>query len=420
MTQKKYSKGALVALIGFGGFGYSAAMGLGYFNQTYYSLFQEGTGFSDVQIGTLVSIIGILATFGYLFGGVLSDIFKPKFLMCLSHFACGAIGIGMALLPGYNIMLILQVLISIFSIFTYWCAMSKFVRSLGTTKQEGRLYGFFYMGVGIAGTLTGFAATAIINASSTLVGLKALMFMYAGLNLLAGLVIAVLYKNPPDAINEKTGEADSFKMKYVLDVLKMPEIWLLSVAGFVGYLINVATSYFNPLLTSSFGISVAVMTALATIRSYVVRLSINPVSGFVIDKAGGATKMMTVLLVAMFVVLLIVTVMPWTPGLSVVAIILMIALAIIYNFLSPTWFTPLSEIGIPDKMRGTAVGVTNAIIFLSDAFMYTVAGNLIANNEGDTGYRILFAILTASAVVGFVCIVLVRKRIKARKAAVAA
>lgn len=407
----RYSKASLAILIGLGGFGYSAIMALGYFNQTYYSLFQEGTGFSDIQIGTLVSIIGIIALFGYFFGGILSDFFKVKFLMVLSHVGATAIGIGMAMLPSYSVMLVLQVLIAIFSIFTYWSPMAKFVRSLGPRSQEGRLYGFFYMCVGIGGTLVGFIASAIIAATNSVVGLRALLFMYAGVNLLAALAILILYKNPEPT---EAAESDKFRLKYVWAILKMPEIWLLGIAGFVGYLINVATSYFNPLLTSSFAVSVGVMTVIATVRSYVIRLLINPISGTVIDKAKGSTKLMLYLLVAMFVVMAVILLMPWNPSWAILAIVLMLALAIIYNFLTPTWFTPLSDIGIPDNMRGTAVGITNAIIFSSDAFMYTVAGNLI-DKQGEGGYRTLFAILMASAIVGFLCVVAIRRRLKAQK-----
>lgn len=402
-----YSKLSLALLVGVGGFGYSAIMALGYFNQTYYSLFQEGIGFSDVQIGVLISIIGTVALFGYFFGGIVSDIFRTKFLMVISHIGATIIGVGMAMLPSYKVMVVLQFLIAIFSIFTYWAPMAKFVRSLGPKAIEGKLYGFFYMCVGLGGTVVGFIATAIIARTNSVTGLQALLYMYAGVNLLAAIVILLLYKEPDPT---EVSEGDKFHIRYVLEILKMPEIWLLGIAGFAGYLINVATSYFNPLLTSSFAVSVGMMTALATIRSYIIRLTITPVSGVVIDKAKGSTKLMQYLLVSMFVVMLTILFMPWSPKWAVIAIIAMIVLAIVYNFLTPTWFTPLTDIGIPDKMRGTAVGITNAIIFSSDAFMYSVVGGLISK-YGEGGYKIMFGLLAIAAVIGFLCITIIRKRL---------
>lgn len=409
----EYSKTSVVILIFFGGLGYAVLQGIGYFNHTYYSLFQEGTGFDDVQIGTLMSIIGILALIGYAFGGILADKFNIKMLMILSHTMGFIVAFAMAMRPGYSIMLILQTLISIFCIFTYWSAMALFVRSLGGVENEGKLYGFFYMACGIGGAVTGFIATAIIARTDAVTGYRSLLFLYAGLNLLVAIIIGIFYKTPDKS---SLSEDDKFQLKYVLDVLKMPEIWLLGIAGFAGYLINVITSYFNPLLTTSFGVSVGTMTLLATIRSYIVRLSINPISGIVIDKMKGSLSLMRTMLICMLVAVGIVMVLPWDPNYKVIAIAIMITLAIIYNFLSPTWFTPLTDIGIPDKMRGTAVGITNAIIFSSDAFMYNVAGHMIDAN-GTQGYTMLFGMIGAFAIVGIICVVVLKKRIAAKKAA---
>ena len=411
MEKRKYSKPALIILILTGGIGYNALMTTGYIIQGYYSLFQQGTGFTDSQLGFLASIIGTLAIFGYFFGGVLADIFKTKFLMILSYIGGAACAIYMSTMPSYGIFVVLEILCSIFVIFTYWSPMAKFVRSLGPRSQEGKLYGFFYTGVGIGGAVAGFIVAGITARMDGVAGLKALLWIYAGMAVVAALAMIFLYKNPT---NEETDEGDKFKLKYVLSILRMPEIWLLGIAGAAGYLINVANAYYAPLLEDTFGVSLAIVTAIATFRSFVIRLIIAPTSGAIIDKVKSSTKVMLYMMFAMLILMVIILVMPWNPSWAILAIAILILLAITYNMLTPTWFTPLSDIGIPDVMRGTAVGVTNAMIFCTDAFMYAVASNMIAKN-GTAGLRALFIIILAAALVGIVCIIVIRKRIAAKK-----
>ena len=410
-TQHQYSKGVRLMLLITGGIGYNALMTTCYMVQAYYNLFQQGTGMNDAQLGLIGSMIGTIALFAYLFGGVLADIFSVKALMLISYFGGGATALFMSTMPSYGLFIVAQVLMCVFAVFTYWSAMAKFVKSLSTPKDEGKNYGLYYTGVGICGAFAGLVGARIVATSGGVAGLKMILYIYAAFAFIVGIITIIFYKNPK---NIATDENERFKLKYVGYILKMPEVWLLGIAGACGYLINVANAYFAPLLEGTFGVSLAITTMLQTLRSFGIRMVIAPVSGTIIDKVGSTTKVMVYFLFAMLALMIVMLAMPWAPSWAWLAIAVLFLLAITYNMLTPTWFTPLSEIGIPDYMRGTAIGVTNALIFSSDAFMYGIASNMIAKN-GTAGLRGLFIIILCAAVLGIICIFAVRSRLKAKK-----
>ena len=46
---------------------------------------------TNTQVGTCMTMVGIVTTFGYLFGGILGDIFPTRALMLVSHGGVAAV-----------------------------------------------------------------------------------------------------------------------------------------------------------------------------------------------------------------------------------------------------------------------------------------------------------------------------------------
>ena len=193
----------------------------------------------------------------------------------------------------------------------------------------------------------------------------------------------------------------------------MPRMWLLSLGIGTGYLMCLGMAYYGPVLETAFGVSITAVTAISAIRTYVIRLAATPVSGVLIDKLRSSTKVVLMVLVSMLAIMVVFLVIPWDSRFAVFAIVLVILTAIIYNFLSPTWFSSVTELDIPDVMRGTAVGLLDAIVFSADSFSYVLAGNIV-NTYGMTGYRMIYLVLAIAALVGTILIIVFR-RLSARK-----
>jgi nitrate/nitrite transporter NarK len=410
-----FSKSTVSILIVTSSAGYTSLLGVAYVMMRYYNLFQEGTGFTDAQVGTLASIIGTVAIFGYFFGGILADIFKPRFLMNLSYIGGAVCGIVMSLMPSYGVFMMLEVALAIFVIFTYWSAFAKFIRTLGPPEREGRLFGIFYSGNGIIGAVVGFLVSWLLTTYSGVLGLKIMLYCYSALMLIAAAAMMIYYKPPAQiedaGANEKSG---GYKLSDVITLLKMPEIWLISISGGAIWLINVGITYFSPLLKSSFGVSLSAVTLLSTIRASVIGIVVSPIAGILIDKFA-STRLLLFLSALIAALMGVVLIMPWTSSFQIAAIIILLVAAVLYRMSVPTWFTPVSDIGIPDVMRGTAIGVTSVLMFASDAFMYSFASGLIEKN-GTEGLRTLYMIIMIACIMGAIAAFCVRRMINAKKA----
>lgn len=396
------------------GIGQQSFMSGAYFFTYYYALFKEGMMLTDIQIGTIGSITGIIAVIGYLFGGILSDFFKTKTLMAIAYFLGGSAMIAMSLCPPYRFLLMIQLIIIIAFIFVYWCSMAKYIYSLVDAKTQGQTYGTFLMLAGASGIVSGVITSYIISKIGSVAGVKMLYILYGTLIIFAGIVLLLFYKPSKEDLDVANFEEDKFQLKYILDILKMPEIWLVGIMGFSGFLFCLMCTYISPILTEYFGSSIAFVTFFSTIQIQVLRLIVTPVAGKVIDK----TSSMSIMKIAFAMYLLIMLgfiLMPWNPNFKVLCIIIVLITSVLYHCSTPTWFTPYNEIGIPLKMRGTAIGIGSAILFSSEAYIYIIAGKLITN-YGEKGYRYLFLGTIVCAIIGFITATVLQRRIDKKKA----
>lgn len=407
----KWKKYFLLLILGIG---HASLSGTMYIASSQYVLVQSATQYSDVQMGQLIAMMGIVSAVSYLFGGVITDMFRIKNLI-IGGLLFGSVCLfGMATLPSFRIMLILQFLVAFAAIFIYFLPQTMLIHSLFSKEEEGRAFGIFFMLNAIVVTIIGLISSRIIVVADSVTGFKAMVLIAAGLCILSAVILFFTYKD-----TGKTGKQskdEKFQFKYVLDVIKMPAVWLIVVIEFSGYLTYLAMAYSAPLLTVYFGVSVAAATVIATLRTGAVRIIMAPVGGIVIDKLKSATKTMLYILIIFTGCLVAIGLMPYNSSYLVPAVALVMILASLYAASSTCWFTPITEAGIPDKMRGTASGIICALAFSSDLYGYTLAGSIL-EKYGDQGYRYIFLTCLVFAVIGIAgATVLIRynKRQKAK------
>lgn len=393
-----------------GGFGYQVLNGAAFLISSYYSLFANGLGLTHMQVGTCMTMVGIVTTIGYFLGGVLGDIFKAKVLMIISHVGCAITLLFMTTMPSFTVVLVLEFLLGFFTSATYWGGMTRFIKSLGEKQIEGKLYGFFYGFTGLSGTIIGLIVAAMVAKSGNVVGLKLLLTTFAVVNILAATIVLIFYKGYQD---KPMDENEKFKMEYFWQVVRMPDVWLVAGITFCAVMIYSVMAYFSPMLEADFGVSAAVITAVVTIRVHFVRLLISPVAGVFVDRFNSPLKVMRIALWLSLVIVAIITAMPWTPTFAWIAIGALLLMSVLFNIATPCWFTTVSEIGIPEKMRATAVGLACAITFSGDIWIYLIGGKLI-DSYGSTGYRIYFSMTLLFFVGGLVLSYIAKKRLDKR------
>lgn len=74
------------------------------------------------------------------------------------------------------------------------------------------------------------------------------------------------------------------------------------------------------------------------------------------------------------------------------------------------FFAPMDEVKVPHEITGAAMSLASLVIYLPNTFAYVMYGNFLDRYPGMTGYRIVFGVMIAWAVVGlFVSSFLIRR-----------
>lgn len=114
---------------------------LPYIRETFYPQIQEAMNLSNAQMGLLNSGYSSVAFFSYIIGGIIADKFSARKLLTFSLITTGLLGLWFSTFPSYNVARLIFVLMGISTIITYWSALIKATRILGTSEEQGRLFG---------------------------------------------------------------------------------------------------------------------------------------------------------------------------------------------------------------------------------------------------------------------------------------
>ena len=114
---------------------------LPYIRETFYVQIQNAMKLNNTQMGLLSSGYASMALFSYFIGGIIADKFSARKLLTFSFIVTGILGIWFSMFPGYEVCRIIFVLMGISTIITYWSACIKATRMLGSSEEQGRLFG---------------------------------------------------------------------------------------------------------------------------------------------------------------------------------------------------------------------------------------------------------------------------------------
>ncbi|MEG0469806.1 MAG: MFS transporter, partial [Longicatena sp.] len=160
MKAKQMNKWILLLIICLGG---GIIYIFPYIQYSYYDSMMSSLGLDNLQMGNLMSLYGILNLFGYFFGGVVADKVNYKNLITFSLIITGISGFLFATFPSYSVMLVICVVWSISTVFTYWPAMMKAIKLLGGDDDQGKMFGFREAGFALMSLLFTSVGLAIFN-----------------------------------------------------------------------------------------------------------------------------------------------------------------------------------------------------------------------------------------------------------------
>ena len=377
---------------------------LPYIRDVFYVQFQEAFGATNTQMGLMMTVYAITCAVSFLPGGWLTDLIPAKYLVSIGLFTTGATGLLLMSIPPMSVVLLAQGIFGITTTLLFWEAMFKGVRILGSAEEQGRLFGLLEGGRGIASTLISFAALAVCaKLGEGKLGMQGTIIFYSVVLMLLGVMCFFLMdKNPVEGkINARECLAG------MVQVLKLPKVWLAGLIVFCGYASYQCLSYFTPYLVDVYGMSASMGSVISIIRTYILAIIIAPIGGALADKKGSKIKFLQyIYVIGIILALLPVFIVPGD-GTLILMVIVMLCVAATVMVLRGIYYSTTAEINIPVVLAGAALGIMSQLGNAPDFFLQTMCGWFIDSHPGRAGYQMVFITMASLCVFGMVfCMIL--------------
>jgi nitrate/nitrite transporter NarK len=368
-----------------------------YIRYVFYDNQIAAMGITNQQLGLLTSIYAVGCMALYIPGGIIADRTSTKKCILISLVSTTLLTTFFGFNMSYTTALAVWFMLAFTSTFVFWGSLFKTIRLIGTEKEQGFMFGLYYMGNGITGALVNSIAIWAMKFSPDVkVQFFYAVMIYAASTAAAAILVWILVRE--DKEKSKELKVNEFKMSQVGQLMKNPTVWIFSIIIFAGYSIYSSTSYFTPYLTDVVGITPAESGVLSIFRTYLFYL-LAPVSGIIADKVFKSTSkwfmLMFGILAALFAGVLMIpagssiafvsiyTLLPGMFGLALYGVVFSIA----------------NETRIPAAVMGTAVGIASIVGYTPDFFMATMFGTWL-DAFGTKGYNYIFTFLAAVCLVG--------------------
>lgn len=377
---------------------------LPYIRDVFYVQFQETFGATNTQMGLMMTVYAVTCAVSFLPGGWLTDLIPAKYLVSIGLFTTGATGLLMMSIPPMSVVFLAQAIFGVTTTLLFWEAMFKGVRILGSPEEQGRLFGLLEGGRGIASTLISFAALAVCaQLGEGKLGMQGTIIFYSVVLMVLGIVCFFLMdKNPVEGkINAKEC------LVGMLQVLKLPKVWMAGMIVFCGYASYQCLSFFTPYLVNVYGMSASLGSVISIIRTYILAIIIAPIGGALADKKGSKVKFLQYIYTIGILLALLPIVIPVGDSTLFLMVAVMLCVAAVVMILRGIYYSTTAEINIPVVLAGAALGLMSQLGNAPDFFLQTMCGYFIDAYPGQTGYQMVFATMAILCAFGlFFCIVL--------------
>ena len=391
----------------------SIIYGLPYFRFDYYDAYLSAYHLTDMQMGVFGSVLGVFGMISYLFGGFVADRFSTRTILTASLIGTGLGGFVHLLPLNFTQLVCLYAFWGISSLFAFWPACVKAVRILSGSGDQGKAFGFFEGGRGVAAALMAMAAVVAFRIGAgkienEITGMRAVIIFYSVLTIVLGILVFFVVKGDIEEESEK------ISFKGIGEVIKLPAVWIIAFVTFCNYVFTLSFYYFTPYGTELLGMTATFAAALAAGKRWF-SLFGNVGGGIITDKVGtGRMLLLSFLVMAAGVTGILL--LPLSGGSVVPFIALYIVIYIFYNVNYAMTWAMMDEGAIPEKYSGTAAGIISTVGYLPEIFCSLLAGKLMGKYPGVTGYRFYFGLLIAMLLLGAVFVIAWMKFLKKQKA----
>lgn len=369
---------------------------LPFLQEVYYIPLAQALDLNNTQVGSLLSAFGVTAMISYFPGGWLADRMSPRKLMTTSLLLTGGAGLYFATFPAYKVSLAIHAFWGVTITLLFWGAMIRATRNWAPAAEQGRAFGILESGRGISEVLSAAVLLAVFaalgsndSALSTIITQGSVLILFFG-------VLTWFILEDDIRRDSESQETEKLGLKEIVEVIKMPVVWLIAIVILTGYCAYWGTFRFTSYATDIFMLSVTIAATISVGKVWLKPLAAL-VAGFIADKLGIA-KSLAVLFVVLIISFVLFAILPGAPNLLPVMLLNVAVASLAVFAMRGIYFALLEEGGIPLAATGTAAGIVSTIGYTPDIFMPLLGGVLLDTFPGATGYRYFF--LTTAAICG--------------------
>ncbi|MGK8195405.1 MFS transporter [Burkholderia cepacia] len=381
-----------------------------YLRQVYQPTMLQFFHIDDVQLGYLYSSLGTIFLVSYLPSGWLADRLSPRWLICFSLLATGALGLAYATGPSFDTLVLIFGGWGLTTGLTFWAAVIKRVNMIAGPDEQGRFFGLLDGGRGLVEALlatiaiTLFAYVTQAHGGTDAAGFRLVVHLYAFFCIALGVLLA-LVKDPAGASDRAAAaqrRTGSDRRGNVLTDLKtlaaIPELWLVAAIVFCGYQVFWATYSFSAYLhEGNFGLSATAAGFITTLK-----LWMRPIGGigggFLGDRVSKVSVLFWALLLAALSLGGLIAAPAHSPQAMLVVLVLFIG--ILTYAIRGLYWSLLDDCKVPTHCAGLAIGLISVLGYSPDVFVPLINGYVTQTFPGAHGYQLYFGYIAAIALCG--------------------
>ncbi|WP_334011648.1 MFS transporter [Burkholderia cepacia] len=381
-----------------------------YLRQVYQPTMLQFFHIDDVQLGYLYSSLGTIFLVSYLPSGWLADRLSPRWLICFSLLATGALGLAYATGPSFDTLVLIFGGWGLTTGLTFWAAVIKRVNMIAGPDEQGRFFGLLDGGRGLVEALlatiaiTLFAYVTQAHGGTDAAGFRLVVHLYAFFCIALGVLLA-LVKDPAGASDRAAAaqrRTGSDRQGNVLTDLKtlaaIPELWLVAAIVFCGYQVFWATYSFSAYLhEGNFGLSATAAGFITTLK-----LWMRPIGGIGGGFLGDRVSKVSVLFWALVLAALSLAGLIAAPAHSPQAmlVVLVLFIGILTYAIRGLYWSLLDDCKVPTHCAGLAIGLISVLGYSPDVFVPLINGYVTQTFPGAHGYQLYFGYIAAIALCG--------------------
>jgi len=325
---------------------------LPYLSSYLYIPMKDAMHLDNMQISLMGSAMGVTAMICYWPGGWMADHFSPRKLITISLIVNGVLGLWLASMPSFRILLAIQLLMGVFLTLTYWSALIKMVRQLAPSDQQGRYFGILEGGRNLTAVTFVAAGLYVFEwLGSGAHGLRASIILFSVVLLAIGAVGWILLPeiDPAPAIASEN-EAKIPLGLAIGRVVRIPAVWLVMFIILCAYVTSAGLTYLTPYATDAYKQGV-VFGGVLSMSVQATGIVASLVAGFAADR-WTTSRTVQWLLVGLAFCLLLFAMVRGGPHLFLLLFINSIMIGCVIYALRGIYYALLEEGAIPLAVTG--------------------------------------------------------------------